>query len=65
VNDFDCQAASPASNVIEEEKRDRMIDNKDGTYKYTFSVSKEGTLTISILLLKSGIVQEEYVSGIS
>ena len=37
-----------------------MIDREDGTYDYSFSTSKEGVITISILLLKNGIVTADY-----
>ena len=37
-----------------------MIDREDGTYDYSFSASKEGVITISILLLKNEIITADY-----
>ena len=43
---------------------DAMIDNNDGTYEYTFTISKFGNATVSILLSTvEGVRAEFYYSG--
>ena len=35
-----------------------MTDNGDGTYSYTYQVSRPGTITIQILLYNNGVYNE-------
>ena len=44
--------------------QEKMIDNGDGTYEYTFIVSKFGNVTVSILhVIPEEVYVEFYTSG--
>ncbi|CAI2372733.1 unnamed protein product [Moneuplotes crassus] len=63
TSDFSCSPASPPSSTLSSDINDYMTDNGDGTYSYTFSVTKEGTITYKVLLLEQGKVSAEYYTN--
>ena len=41
----------------------RMQDNGDGTYRAEYNVLQEGTITVSVLLMRQGGLSAEYFNN--
>lgn len=60
---FECVADAGRQTVLTSDIVQPMYDNLDGTYYYTYSVSRPGKITVSPLLYTQGAVYSEYYTN--
>ena len=62
-NNYEWVANSGRDTVLTSDITKQLYDNLDGTYYYTYSVSRPGAITISVILYTLGGVYSEYYTN--
>ena len=58
ISTYECVLVSNATRTLSKHVFERMVDNNDGTYSYTFSIQNTGMISISIIQIRNGLMLE-------